>query len=246
MRTPLAIAAITFIAMVAVNYLGANTELIGGATTPQVSDKYSSLITPRGYVFSIWIFIYLSLATFLIAGSANPSDRALLLFAASNVINALWVVAWNNEQILLSVILAAALFATVGTIYLEQEKHIRGLRSWALQVMPFSVYFAWASVAVAQNITAYLVSIRWEGGASPETWAAAVTLLLTVVIVTAGLSKREPAFPAVLAWALFGIRAPREAVLFGLTLTGARIIALIALIVSLLLLLIKISKLEKK
>lgn len=244
MRMSLLLASTTFVVMVIVNYLGGSTELIGGATTAEISAKYSSLITPRGYVFSIWLLIYLSLAFFLLAAwrGAEVSDRALSLLAASNVLNALWVIAWNSEQILISLILAVALAVALGLVYMEQDPKARGLRSWAAMVMPFSIYFAWASVAVAQNITAYLVSIGWSGGASPETWASIVTILLTAILVTAGLSRRDPAFPAVLAWAAFGIRAPRDAVLFGLTLTGARIIALIALIISLLLLLVRLSR----
>jgi hypothetical protein len=43
---------IAFIATLAVNGL-ANTSILGGKSTGQISDLYPTLITPAGYVFAI-------------------------------------------------------------------------------------------------------------------------------------------------------------------------------------------------
>lgn len=49
--------AVAFVAVVFVNGLAGSTTLIGGKTTAQVSDANPTLITPVGYVFSIWAVI---------------------------------------------------------------------------------------------------------------------------------------------------------------------------------------------
>ncbi len=69
------------------------TNLIGGKTTVQVSDAYPTLVTPAGYVFSIWSVIYVLLGFFVIA-QALPRDSARVfrekigwLFILSCVLN---------------------------------------------------------------------------------------------------------------------------------------------------------------
>jgi hypothetical protein len=61
--------AVAFVAVVIVNGLAGSTTLIGGKTTAQVSDANPTLITPAGYVFSIWGVIYVLLG--FSSGSLN-------------------------------------------------------------------------------------------------------------------------------------------------------------------------------
>lgn len=52
---------IAFIVTIIINSLAGSTTFIGGQLTAQVSDANPTLITPAGYVFSIWGIIYLLL-----------------------------------------------------------------------------------------------------------------------------------------------------------------------------------------
>ena len=45
---------IAFILMVLVNGLAGGSTIIGGKNTAEISDAYPTLVTPAGYVFSIW------------------------------------------------------------------------------------------------------------------------------------------------------------------------------------------------
>jgi hypothetical protein len=72
--------------------------------------------------------------------------------------------------------------------------------------LPFTIYFAWISVATIANISAYLVSVGWDGGLLSPVWWTLV--LMGVATILAGWITRkfnEPVFAFVVIWALFGI-----------------------------------------
>jgi hypothetical protein len=72
--------AVTYLAMVAVNYL-ANVLPLNSRRTGDVSDAYPSLFTPAGVTFSIWGVIYLLLGLHvlyqlgLFRGGVSPAMR---------------------------------------------------------------------------------------------------------------------------------------------------------------------------
>jgi len=84
---------LAFMAVIIVNGLAASTTLIGGKNTAQISDKNPTLITPAGYVFSIWSVIYILLAIFvvfqLLPGERRRELREKVgwLFVASSILN---------------------------------------------------------------------------------------------------------------------------------------------------------------
>ncbi len=65
---------IAFAFTVIVNSLAGGTTLIGGVNTAQISDSNPTLITPAGYVFSIWGVIYVLPGVFVIF-QALPSQK---------------------------------------------------------------------------------------------------------------------------------------------------------------------------
>ncbi len=82
-----------FVLTVIVNSIAGSTKLIGGRDTATVSNSNPTLITPAGYVFSIWGIIYILLATFVIY-QALPRERGSdyhgkigWLFVVSSLIN---------------------------------------------------------------------------------------------------------------------------------------------------------------
>jgi len=113
----------SFIIVIVMNSLVATTNLIGGKTTAQVSDAYPTLVTPAGYVFSIWSVIYVLLGVFVIAQTL-PRDGARVfrekigwLFILSCVLNVVWLFLWQFELLPASVIIMFLLLATIASIY---------------------------------------------------------------------------------------------------------------------------------
>src|SRR5512135_143140 len=109
---------IVFFALtVVVNGLAGGTTLIGGKLTAAISDANPTLITPAGYVFSIWGIIYLLLGAFVIY-QALPSrsnrvftEKIGWLFVLSSIINIVWIFFWQFEYLAVSVVLIFLLLA---------------------------------------------------------------------------------------------------------------------------------------
>jgi hypothetical protein len=64
---------IAYVLTVLVNGLAGSTTILGGRNTAQVSDANPTLVTPAGYVFSIWGVIYILLGVFVVF-QALPSQ----------------------------------------------------------------------------------------------------------------------------------------------------------------------------
>jgi len=65
---------VAFALTVVVNGLAGSTTILGGKLTAEISDANPTLITPAGYVFSIWGVIYILLGIFVIF-QALPSQK---------------------------------------------------------------------------------------------------------------------------------------------------------------------------
>jgi benzodiazapine receptor len=57
---------LAFVLTVFVNGLAGGTTILGGKNTATISDSNPTLITPAGYVFSIWGVIYILLGAFVL------------------------------------------------------------------------------------------------------------------------------------------------------------------------------------
>jgi benzodiazapine receptor len=202
-----------FVATLLVNAL-ANTGALNGKTTGEISDLYPTLITPAGYVFSIWGIIYTLLLVFIIF-QALPSQKekpflreVSFLFVLSNLLNILWLFLWQYEQISLSVIPMFALLATLIGIYLRLKigKSTVPLREKLGVHLPFSVYLGWITIAAIADVAAALVSINWNGlGLSDVTWAILVIIIALIITLTVIIMRRDIAYSLVVIWALVGI-----------------------------------------
>ncbi len=100
---------IAFVLTVAVNGLAGSTTVLGGKNTAQISDANPTLITPAGYVFSIWGVIYILLGVFVVY-QALPNQqgkdfqkRIGWLFVLSSIVNIAWLFLWQFELLTLSV-----------------------------------------------------------------------------------------------------------------------------------------------
>jgi len=205
---------VAFVAVVFVNGLAGSTTLIGGKTIAQISDAYPTLITPAGYVFSIWGVIYLLLGIFVVF-QALPSEKTRefrekvgWLFILSSILNIVWLLLWNFDYLSLSVVIMFLLLATLILIYLRLEigKSNVQLREKIAFHLPFSVYLGWITIASIENVAATLVSVKWDGfGISPETWAIIITIIALLIAILVVLTRKDVAYALVVIWALLGI-----------------------------------------
>jgi hypothetical protein len=203
-----------FLFTVLVNGLAGSTTLLGGKNTAQISDANPTLITPAGYVFSIWGIIYILLGIFVVF-QALPSEKGKdyqkrigWLFVLSSLLNIAWLFLWQFEYLSLSVVLMFLLLATLIAIYLRLNigKSTALLREKLAVHVPFSVYLGWITIASIANVAVTLVSVNWDGfGINPETWASLIVIIALLITLLVIATRKDVAYGLVIIWALIGI-----------------------------------------
>ena len=202
-----------YILMIVINAL-ANILPINGIKTGEVSDLYDTLITPAPYTFLIWIVIYAALGAFIVyqyfIKNRSPSENAVIqispFFCISSAANALWIIAWHYNMLIISVALMIILFICVINIMLILKNYSFTLKENILIKFPFSLYTGWITVALIVNIAAMLVSLNFGGlGISYTVWA--VIVLLTGLAVTSAviLKSGDLIYGIAVIWAYTGI-----------------------------------------
>jgi len=242
---------IAFVLTVLVNGLAGSTTLLGGKNTAQISDSNPTLITPAGYVFSIWGIIYVLLGVFVVF-QALPSQRGKdfqkrigWFFALGSIANMVWLFLWQFEYLAFSIVLMFLLLATLILIYtrLGIGKSKTTMREKLAIHVPFSVYLGWITIASIANVAVTLVSINWDGfGISAETWAALIVIVALIITLLVVATRKDVAYALVIIWALVGIAVKQSGnpTIVLLTETSAVIIA-IALLATIL-----ITKLRRR
>jgi hypothetical protein len=223
-----------YILVVTVNAL-ANILPLNGQQTGEISNRLEVLFTPAGYVFAIWSLIYILLGIWVFRQfsserkMSNNYRQVSLLFILSCVLNAFWIFCWHYNWFGLSVIVMIGLLITLIFIYLNIKK----AEHKTLDLLPFSVYLGWISVATVANISYFLKYIDWSGwGLSPITWTVIMIVVATMLAATFFYREHDIAYVLVFIWALVGIAvADAEIpVLFSSALAGAFTLTAIILI----------------
>jgi benzodiazapine receptor len=242
---------LAFSLTIVVNALAGSTTLIGGKVTAEISDANFTLITPAGYVFSIWGVIYILLGIFVVY-QALPSQKVKdyqsrigWLFVLSSIINIAWIFLWQFEYLIFSAVLIFMLLATLMAIYLRLDiGNLKvELREKIAIHLPFSTYLGWITIASIANVATALVSISWDGlGINPETWASLIiiiAMLLSLIVIS---TRKDVAYGLVIVWAFTGISVAQTANQSIVTLTQiSAIIVFIVLVATII-----INKLRQK
>lgn len=204
--------AISYLGMILVNFL-ANALPIAGKNTGVVSDSYPNLFASAGLTFSIWGLIYLLLAAYVIYYMSNKesSNKALFdkvagLFIISSLANIAWIFSWHHGVLLLSVALMLVILVSLILIATAINKEKLNNKEKFFLSLPFSLYFGWISVATIANITAFLVSISWNGwGIADASWTVVILIVGALIGIFRGLKDRNIPYLLVFVWAYFGI-----------------------------------------
>ncbi|MEM2107774.1 MAG: TspO/MBR family protein [Candidatus Bathyarchaeia archaeon] len=210
---------LAFLLTLIVNSLAGSTTIIGGKNTAQISDANPTLITPAGYVFSIWGVIYILLGVFVVFQSLpdkkgkDCQKKVGWLFVLSSMLNIAWLFLWQFEQLISSIAFMFLLLATLITIYLRLDvgKSTVALRERLAVHLPFSVYLGWITIASIANVAVALVSVKWDGfGINPETWATLIIIIALLITLFIIATRKDIAYGLVTIWALLGIAAKQS------------------------------------
>lgn len=207
------------LATIAINGLATGLPL-NGQSTGEISDRFPSLFTPAGYVFSIWGVIYLGLLAYMVyqalpSQRANPRLRSIgWLYVVSGMANSVWIFLWHYNQFAWSLVVMLVLLASLIGIYLRLSPFTRGVGAaerWTTHI-PFSIYLGWITVATVANVATVLLDWNWTGGPlSPALWAILMIAVATVLGLIFALREVNPAYVFVLVWAFAGIAVKQSA-----------------------------------
>lgn len=207
--------AIAIALTIGVNYLS-NAGELNGNTMKTISDRYANYFTPAGYAFSIWGLIYLGLLGFVSYSIINRKETQIASivskigwwFVISCLANSLWVVAWLNDYVGLSVFIMIVLLISLIAIIIQtrMELDAHPFKEYLFIYWPFALYTGWITVALIANISAYLTKINWDGWGIPEVnWAIFMIAIAGLVNVVMVLTRNLREFASVGIWALFAI-----------------------------------------
>jgi hypothetical protein len=214
-----------------------------GSTVGSVSEKYNTLIAPAGYAFAIWGVIYLSLIMFVgyqwysyykLKQDTDIKQTGLWLTLA-NIANGLWIIAWLNESLGISVLLIFTLLVSliIITRRLRLEIWNAPKRTIFFVWWPISIYLGWIIVASVSNVAAYLVSLGWQGGfLSENMWTIIMIGIASIIYLWLVFSRnlREAAMVGV--WALVAISARHWNEYYGIAIAAIICAGLLFIVVS--------------
>lgn len=214
------------ISLIVVNGLS-NVRMFGPNTNADISAKYTTLVTPAGYAFSIWGLIFLGLLGFAIY-QALPSQRHNPRFRSAgpwyiiNAIgNALWSPIFNQEWIATALVVILIMFVSLFMVMeglrinprtqAAMMRPVKAPETWLARV-PFSIYFGWLTVATIINITVWFKATSFDlSGLSEPVWAMGVLVLGLVVGAVLYNRYRSAAYMLVFTWAYAAIAAKQAA-----------------------------------
>ena len=189
---------------------------INGNTVGGISDRYDTLFTPAGYAFAIWGIIYLALiahAVFQLRRAFSKTRendfilRAGPWMTVANVANILWLYAWLNEYIGLSLLLMVVILVSllILVIRLNMERWDAPFPIIAFVWWPICIYSGWIAVATIANVSSLLVSLEWQALLSAEGWATVMIVVAVVLNLLMIRLRNMREFAAVGVWALVAI-----------------------------------------
>lgn len=229
---------VAVIAMIVVDIL-ANALPINGVTTGELAAQFDVLFVPAGYVFSIWIAIYVGLGAYALYQAQpklrnSPRMRSLdFPFLLSSLANMAWLVLWHYQFYVSTFVVMLVLLGSLITIYrrLDPERATASeARRWAVHHV-FSAYLGWITIASIANLGAVLDYIGWTGWGLPEiTWFSLGVLLVLGIGALVAWRLADVVYLLVLVWGFVGIGVERadDPQLSTLAWTATAVLAVLA------------------
>ena len=208
---------------VLVNILATGLPL-NDKTTGELSDAIPNLFVPAGITFAIWgvIYILLFMFAFYQARDLFSKDKIKMpylpkitpYFIIASISNIAWIFLWHYQEVVLSLIPMILLFFSLLSIYLKLDIGVKDYsrNEKIFLTLLFSVYLGWITVATIANVTAVLVTIKWDAfGIEPWVWTILVLVVATLITLLMIFKRKDIPYSLVVIWALMGIAIKRMA-----------------------------------
>jgi len=187
------------------------TSLTGvfGPTNTDLSRKYQTLVTPKGWAFSIWGPIFIAEGAWVVAQMlrrfrANPAVVASTpWWLAACLFQVCWTFAFAQEVIWLSLVMMLSILGCLlGMAIQADQTLLLSLPEYALLRAPFALHLGWILCASAVNTN---VLADYERALPGTLLGMAVTSLAAILAVvtafTLATKRAEPVVGLVAAWA---------------------------------------------
>lgn len=188
------------------------TGKINNLSQAEISDMFSTKITPAGFAFSIWGVIYtlvlITVLWMLYKHKEKEMDKIIHAIAwwfnLSALANILWTITFSYLKLPLSTILIAVLLGSLVMILINLSK--LGLKLNSIFTLSFGLYAGWVMIATVVNIAASLVQVDWNGfGLSESMWENIILLVSLVIVFLVIYRTTNSIIPIPVAWAYFAI-----------------------------------------
>lgn len=191
----------------------------GSSTTGQISGQFfrDVFIIPADYAFAIWAPIYLGFLAFAVfqalpAQRLNPRFmRVRLWLAASALLNAAWIAAFNNLLFGLSLVIIVGMLVTA--LVMHRLLEIGKTKVYGLERvlrLPFSLYAGWLTAATILNTAGVLAVNDWDAlGVAYPVWGVIMLVVATLIGLLTRFRWNDPVYGAVFVWAFVGIVVAR-------------------------------------
>jgi hypothetical protein len=185
-------------------------KMIGAKSNKQMSDRYPTLVTPKGYAFAIWAPIFLLEGAFSYWQLYRTDSNLIAAspyWCAGCMLQAAWTIAFAFDNVTISAVLLGGIATAVGTAFSSiQALDTRTSADYALSALPFALHTGWLVAATLVNVNLAAVANK----ASPETqmtlaWGSEISA--AVISTSLSVYFYEPTFIFVGAWALKAISA---------------------------------------
>ena len=206
------ISVLTYIVMIIMN-ITAVIKPFNNISAFAISEKYSHLLTPMKYTFSIWSVIYIGLAAYLIyqytSLKEDTIDKITTInnwFILSNIANTLWVVSYYNEHLLLSLFMMLILMISLLGISITISKFDVRSKDRLFISVPFAIYFGWITIKTIVDISTLAVSVGVDAYSDSAPILTIFVIALGIVIgCYTTIKKKIVGYGLVIIWAYIGI-----------------------------------------
>lgn len=191
-------------------------------TNAELSAKYQTLVTPAGYAFSIWSFIFLGeLAWTILQMLPNYRSCDLVVkgvgywYVAVCMYQCAWGIVFSKELVGMKASLVAMFCILVSLVHIVNQSYklpSTSLVDSLILKLPFQVHCAWIWAASIVNVNVVLVASYTP--TEQQIFAAWASLVCLSVLVLYYAWRQVYMVPIVLSWAAYAIsvqlRNPRD------------------------------------
>jgi translocator protein len=184
----------------------------GRPTNGELSDKYSTLVTPIGFMFSIWGLIFILQALWVLWQFLLPSQRnseAVLKvgwwYAIAVVFQSGWTFAFSWEVIWASLVCMYGICIALVVATLRLQTYEKIWKGYLLWQFPISLHCGWIIAASAVNTN--VLAVFYDATATAQIAVASASLGVLVIVAFSWLAAYpvDLAPPCVSIWALTGV-----------------------------------------